>query len=870
MPGFPRYQHVVYAGNLALVQETLREDEGREGRLDSVPTLSLELKSCKVRWVAPMCRFQGDLDVSGTPGEEVGVGICPIPRPPDSAPRKTNHDILDLLNRMTRQAVAIDLRTGKRRWALVTGVGVGVLAADAEAVYVTVPSGYGRSGPTDLLVLDPRTGAVKRTLNVPEEQPRSLHILPGGSQALLMGRALSALRLSDGEVLWRKSLPPPGRLPDETRQEIHGRRLFLFEESGIREFDALTGAEQALHVLPVPHHGDRPPRLLPGPGPENLLVLFSRKDGPGVAARYSRRGSPPTLATLSGHAAGVLSARDGAYILHRLERGKDWMEGYSGFETLPPESELSGPVRVRAMLDRNPWNLRMRYGDQSARIAELRSIPGADTLLAAFAGDTSLPHHQDALLAATAMRVPGLASLLRAEVARPLHLPDTAILNPPKLKPKPPEEKPRRRSRFNNVMPMIPSDHFRPTRIRDDFASILRRRGYYITTLAALDDTAAVGLLAPMLFADRSPTGFGREDWEHWGYYTENGFGRKSWPAGWNTEGGFSGCLQGPAGRPQVHADVYRMLARLGRPSDRAILDRFDSAIAPAGWANLCAADDALPRPKIDASIWPYGSGMCLGLDAGPYRVAQVGSLWLRRRGRNGSWGPPAWAHDPGGDLILERSKLRKIRFTGDGMLALEGSSLGEMEVERSWNVILDPGRVFADADRDGMSDGTEKVFGTDPARADTDGDGIPDGRDPAPRAGPARTEEGRVAEEAVHFLTRFLIGGPVSLYADRKYWGGGGTAGAGLVLHRERRDDRLPDCMSPAFCADGLTEETRARSPRRCESILAIDTIQIGENQAEGDLTWELGRDRRYTCRLELAKVGGRWRITEARLTSI
>src|SRR5262249_53941344 len=149
-----------------------------------------------------------------------------------------------------------------------------------------------------------------------------------------------------------------------------------------------------------------------------------------------------------------------------------------------------------------------------------------------------------------------------------------------------------------------------------------------------------------------------------------------------------------------------------------------------------------------------------------------------------------------GTDPYIYPRRMFAAEMKNQRAIRIEGSGPG------LWSTTLDVGAVLADRDGDGLTDITERAFGTDPANADTDGDGIPDGRDPAPLAPPAPADAGRVADEIVRSLGLFRTGGPLSVYADRELWGGA-AAPVGLVLHRPRQSqDRLGrPCEWYEFC---------------------------------------------------------------------
>ena len=159
------------------------------------------------------------------------------------------------------------------------------------------------------------------------------------------------------------------------------------------------------------------------------------------------------------------------------------------------------------------------------------------------------------------------------------------------------------------------------------------------------------------------------------------------------------------------------------------------------------------------------------------------------------------------------------------------------------WAVIIDPAVVFRDRDVDGVTDSTEALLGTDPARADTDGDGIADGRDVAPLAKTRQRDAdvGNVQNEVVRYLSLFLAGGPILLHADPAT-GGDGAPTSGIVLHRSRSGPPASD-------------------DRMCGSRVEIQSLRLVGDQASVDVRWASGRDRRGRHTLTLRRLGGEFR---------
>jgi hypothetical protein len=260
------------------------------------------------------------------------------------------------------------------------------------------------------------------------------------------------------------------------------------------------------------------------------------------------------------------------------------------------------------------------------------------------------------------------------------------------------------------------------------------------------------------------------------------------------------------------------------------------SAGASAGWERICAGDDAAPPPGavIETSL-------CRGIDVGDYRLVQAAQLiFVRRHSGDTGYGPPAFAHDPGGDYLDPRGvdgvELR------EGKLHVRGWRFGRTAVE-PWTVIIDPAVVFRDRDVDGVTDATEVLLGTDPARADTDGDGIADGRDVAPlaKARQRGADMGNVESEVVRYLSLFLAGGPILLRADTAA-GGDGAPTSGVVLHRARSGPPASD-------------------DRMCGSRVELQSVRLIGDEARVDVRWASGRDWRGRHALTLRRLGGEFR---------
>lgn len=103
------------------------------------------------------------------------------------------------------------------------------------------------------------------------------------------------------------------------------------------------------------------------------------------------------------------------------------------------------------------------------------------------------------------------------------------------------------------------------------------------------------------------------------------------------------------------------------------------------------------------------------------------------------------------------------------------------------------------DTDKDGLSDITERLLLTDPAKPDTDGDGLPDGLDLAPLA--AASQMGR-RERGVARALRFAFSDPTS--HEQRYGSIAGGPGTGCPYHA--RYVLLGNTGRIAFVADQYT----------------------------------------------------------------
>ncbi|HEY4183501.1 MAG TPA: PQQ-binding-like beta-propeller repeat protein [Polyangia bacterium] len=806
---------VVLAGDVALL-----------GR--SIGVTAIDLATGQQRWTRRLCGFQADLHVVAD--ARIAIGMCRAPDPP---PIQTGGARLIWTKNM---AVAIDLRTGREQWRLPTGWPSDAIAAVGNALYLATDTNELRQKSVTVSVIDPPSGKTLRSFPLPSV-PRRIQVFPADpTRALFVGEDIVAVRLVDGHLLWQRATSPRPAPPYQAipRPDLDGGRLFVHRADEVLELDLQSGGELSAFRMPpdAPPSGRQTVVAAPAGG---LLVITDREQDLARALSFAKPTATPTVAVLPARYENLLAVEAGVAIV----RQSGGIEAFSIFDTVASEEKgLDVPARVRAVLARHgphfDWPF-ARTDQQKAALAELRSVSGYEATLGAIASDVTSPLHAASVDAVALTRIPGASSILLAEVLRPLQFP---------------------------TLPKVGTgDH---SRERGYDGNAVLRREALVTALADLDDPKVADALTPLLFDAESPTGLGRRDWEIWGPWVESGYGKKRWahsPHG--QESAFSDCLQTPAGRPEAHAAIYRLLARLGRPRDLAALRRFDAdnGVA-AGWSRVCDRDDATTEPYSDRTGRSFGLGLCAGWDAGRYRLSQAEALWLRRRLPNGALGPPAWALDPGGGGDLDRRTPTEVRLVpGD---RIEVAALARMHQKmESWSSTLEPPVVFADRDHDGLTDLTEAAFGTDPDKADTDGDGVPDGRDPAPLARPSVTDAARVHDEVVRFWTTFRSGGPVTVYADRGSWGGGGgTANAGIVLHRPLAPIDAT-CSPFEFCQGADRADTKG--PRQCEALLAIEGIAVHGDEAEATASWpsQNQRNHRIEHKLRLRRVDGAWRVT-------
>ena len=708
-----------------------------------------------------------------------------------------------------------------------------------------------------LVGLDPRTGKEAQQLEVPASIARTSWALVGvergGKRLALVNTGgdgtrtnrIVALAVPDGHEAWARDYPQ-GRDHTVHGATFHGARLFEQSNREITEIDPTTGKVVLDCPMPPVNGHSGPPRwkLMRG---EVVAMLDVYGERPPVVVRF-KPGGPPVLAQVPRPreaSSWTPVAVDGGVIVMRV--GND-LWAYDVFEVDPSEQDALSPAeRVRTIVDRATLNRyhTAEFIDGNRPIYdELRAVPDFGRHLLALASDADLQRRDRAVDAATGLRIPGVTDLLLGEifraspVPRPLTDAELAALAP--------------RLGFHE-----------PSRA---YKEGLMRRFAQIRLLAAMNDPKGADRLGPLLAARTTPEGLGWWDaniWAGGGYDT---YGAGAWDGASqrerrvhaqavSTESAYSESLRATVGRSFANAAIYRLLARLGRPADVARLDELDRTTArTGGWAAICDADDAVKEtgPK---RVWVDPWSLCGGIDVGgSYRLTQARNiLWLRRRLANGSFGPPAWAGDAGGDQCLKKRTMQNAKLKGR-RIVVSGTS------ENSVIATIDPTGVFADADDDGLTDRTEAAFGTDPKRADSDGDGVPDGRDPAPLAAPPRDARGEIMSEMLRYATVFLVGGPLAVQDDRAAWAEGPNA-AGMLLHvppGTRFDEQVCDL---ALGPDELATGVRTPFP-----VARLQALKIVGDRARGRFVWSK-LSQHWAHDVGLARVQGKWRVVDDEL---
>jgi outer membrane protein assembly factor BamB len=817
----------------------------------SAETEALDIKTGKSLWRSKLCNFSNHPVDNGA----VGFALCHGPWDTKKFPDGSSY------SRETTIFVAFDLRTGRELWRRTDWIGPNVVIG-ASQVFVL--------GKGKVLGLDPRTGKELQQVTLPPGPPapwnqwsvvaadvgdKPMLLVNGGGDGRLTNR-LAALAVPGGRELWSRPYPQ-GRLQDVRGAVPLAGRLFEDGAYDLAEVDVANGNKVLDCPLPRVHefnnYGKRW-RLMRG---ELVSILSGGEHKPLIVVRCGAPPGKPTLAQLpwpAGATYGQLrAAEDGVVVM----RAGDDLVGYSVFDTEAPEEVALSPLdRVRALLDRagsgTNYTVQSIAGNRAV-YDELRDVPDVGRHLMALVNEPHATRREQAVDAATALRIPGVVDLLLREIFRAPPVP--RALTEPEIV-----------ARYGRMMLDRPSD---------TYAHALARRADQIVLLAAMDDAKAASRLSPLLLARTTPAGLGWWDWNLWGQWNEQHFGMKAWDGGSRKarrshlqgnepDGGHSETLTASVGRPESHAAVYRLLARLGRREDATRLAELDRATARGGgWAAICDADDAVKEPGPPRT-WVDPWGLCKGIDVGAYRVTQARNIiWLRRRLADGSYGPPAWADDPGGDQCNDRRRMQTATIRVDGHVIVRGTFEFKEDAILS---NIDSARVFVDSDGDGLTDKTEVAFGTDPKRADTDGDGVPDGRDPAPLAKPlanAGDGEAAAAAEMLHYATLFLVGGPLTWQGDRAAWGESpGPVGLLLHLPPERSGD---DQTCGAERRAATSDKDGARAVRTPFPLVTVKSLIVAGDNAQGRVIWS-ARGGEHAHFLSLARVHGRWRVTDDR----
>ena len=809
-------------------------------------TEAVDVRSGRTLWTAKLCSFSNHPVDNGAVGFVLCHGPWITTKHPNGSSSSTG----------TTTLVAFDLANGRELWRRADWIG-GNVAIGAQQVFVM------REG--KLRGLDPRTGRELQQIALPPGPPspwqpwsvvgadvggKPMALVNGGGDGRLTNR-LVALGLPGASELWSRRYPQ-GRSNDVRGPTLQGGRLFEEGMQEITEVDVATGRVVLDCPLPRVDESSSYPRrwrLMHG---EVVIIMEGGHEEPPVVVRCGTPQRKPTLAQLPRPATAsywkLVAAEDGIIVM----RVDDELVAYRVFDTDPPEDVALSPVdRVRAILDRAMGHPKHTAGSIASNrhlYEELRAVPDVGRHLMTLIHGGHHPRRDRAVDAATALKVPGVVDVLLAEIFRAPAVP-------------------RVRTQAERLAGQ-PGTQRDPA--SEAYARSLARRADQIVLLAAMDDARAAARLGPLLLARSTPAGLGAWDWNIWGSWSEARYGMKAWdgasrtarrarlqPA--STESGHSETLPAAAGRPEAHAAIYRLLARLGRREDLTRLDELDRATARGGgWAAICDADDAVTEPG-PARVWVDVWGLCRGIDVGGYRVTQARNiLWLRRRLANGSFGRPAWAHDPGGDQCNGQRTMQTATPEGDGHIVVRGTQAQGILAN------IDAAAVFADSDGDGLTDKTEAAFGTDPKRADTDRDGIPDGRDPAPLAKPmSDAADGQAAAEMLRFATLFLVGGPLTWQGDWASWGESPSA-VGLLLHLPPTtgvDDQTCEGGQPGKPG----EPERPRGVRTPFPVVSAQSLKITGERAQGRVIWS-ERGGRHAHDLGLAHVHGKWRVVDDR----
>ena len=154
-----------------------------------------------------------------------------------------------------------------------------------------------------------------------------------------------------------------------------------------------------------------------------------------------------------------------------------------------------------------------------------------------------------------------------------------------------------------------------------------------------------------------------------------------------------------------------------GRPTSPRCADSM-RRLGSRGWAHLCDGDDALGKQYQDRDPISNGQGFVQRLGRRGCPRNPDGSDLARQRRPEGGWGPPAWAFDPGSDILLHRPVLTSVRGLHDGKIRIERAAMysGAPGTESAFpDCLRRRGSRWHDH-WDGY------IRGTDPGRVDTEG----------------------------------------------------------------------------------------------------------------------------------------------------
>jgi len=806
-------------------------------------TTAFAVKTGKPLWTAKLCYLSNHVSDNGS----IGFALCHGP------PKVWEFADGSSGSVSTTLLLAFELASGRELWRRHPWNGPNVTIG-ASRVFV--------SRGAKLVALDPKTGQDTSEIAFPPSTSREpwtvvgadigdkpLVLVNGGGDGRLTNR-IAALELPGGREVWTRNYPQ-GRIRDVRGAIERDGRLFEWGAREVTELDVSTGKVLLDCPLPRVHRSNNYPRrwrLMHG----QVVVLMDAGDRPPVVVRCDGHGGTPALAQLPqlpvGERRQLVAAEDGVIVV----RVRDELVAYRVFELDPSEAASMSPMeRVQAILDRtfaNTYHTAESIAANGPIYDELRMVPGYGEILLALARQEHPTRRDRAVDAAMGLRVPGVVDLLLDEIFRgPV---PSRLLTDKEIE---------ALNRQKSEDPVLYA-----------YALAHARRMAQIGMLAAMDDAKAADRLGPLLLARSTPEGLGWWDvniW--WSGPGDHGIGawdgasqreRRARGQHHSTEAGYSESLPATVGRADGHAAIYRLLARLGRPADFALLDELHrTATRAGGWAAICKDDDAVKEPG-PARLWVDPWGLCRGIDVGRYRVTQARNiLWVRRRLADGSFGPPAWAADPGGDQCLRKRIMQKAKLR-DGKIVVRGSHEGDLDGIIS---VIDPAGLFGDADRDGLTDRTETALGTDPKRADTDGDGIPDGRDAAPTAVPARDAAGEVTAGVVRFAALFLVGGPLALDAAAAA-SSEGPNGAGLVVGLPPGldpDDQVCE-LAGGRRRDDSDRPGRVRTPF---PIARVEVLKIDGDRAQARFIWSCHSERR-AHELGLVRRQGKWYVVDDR----